>query len=173
MVLAAELPAETTHVYAHFLHTPASVARYASLLKNLPWSCSAHAKDIWTSPEWELREKLADLRWLVTCTEVNAKYLSSLADSGSKVELMYHGLDLSRFPENVQRQHFRDGRDAENPVQLISVGRAVRKKGYDDLLKAFALLPPDLNWKFIHIGGGPLLDELNSQAGRIGNCRPH
>ncbi len=65
-VLAAELPGDVTHLYAHFLHTPASVARYAAIMRGLPWSCSAHAKDIWTSPDWEIAEKLADAAWTVT-----------------------------------------------------------------------------------------------------------
>jgi hypothetical protein len=41
------------------------VARYAALLRGLPWSGSAHAKDIWTTPEWEKREKLASCDWLI------------------------------------------------------------------------------------------------------------
>ncbi len=45
-------------LHAHFLHTPASVAYYAHLMTGMPWSCSAHAKDIWTSPDWDKREKL-------------------------------------------------------------------------------------------------------------------
>ncbi|PPR68359.1 MAG: hypothetical protein CFH00_00645, partial [Alphaproteobacteria bacterium MarineAlpha1_Bin1] len=52
MVLAAELGADVSHLHAHFLHTPASVARYAAHLTGRSWSCSAHAKDIWTTPEW-------------------------------------------------------------------------------------------------------------------------
>ncbi len=58
-----ELPADTGWLHAHFLHTPASVARYAAMLRGLPWSVSAHAKDVWTIPDWEKREKLADCRW--------------------------------------------------------------------------------------------------------------
>jgi hypothetical protein len=54
-----KLPADVVRLHAHFLHTPASVTRYAAMMRGLPWSGSAHAKDIWTSPPWELREKLA------------------------------------------------------------------------------------------------------------------
>ena len=57
-VLAAELPGDTRALYAHFMHTPSSVARYAAIMRGVPWSFSAHAKDIWTSPDWEKREKL-------------------------------------------------------------------------------------------------------------------
>src|SRR5690606_21693834 len=66
-VLAAELAGDIARLHAHFLHTPASVARYAALMRGLGWSASAHAKDIWTTPEWEKREKLADAAWVTTC----------------------------------------------------------------------------------------------------------
>ena len=60
VVLAAELPADIGQLHAHFLHTPASVARYAAAICGLDWSVSAHAKDVWTFPDWEKREKLAE-----------------------------------------------------------------------------------------------------------------
>ncbi len=69
LVLAQEMSSAVALVYAHFLHTPASVARYAASMRGLPWAFSAHAKDIWTLPEWEKREKLRDCAWGVTCTE--------------------------------------------------------------------------------------------------------
>ena len=47
---------------------------------------------------------------------------------------------------------------------MVSVGRAVPKKGFDDLLRALAALPPDLGWRFSHIGGGPLLPDLKNQV---------
>src|SRR5215471_15815605 len=68
LVLAAELPPDVKQLHAHFLHTPASVARYAALIAGLDWTVSAHAKDIWTIPAWEKRTKLAEARWVVTCT---------------------------------------------------------------------------------------------------------
>lgn len=62
-VLAGELAGDVSHLYSHFLHTPSSVARYAAIMRGLPWSFSAHAKDIWTIPDWEKIEKLADAAW--------------------------------------------------------------------------------------------------------------
>jgi glycosyltransferase involved in cell wall biosynthesis len=162
MVLAHELPTETDHIYAHFLHTPASVARYAALMSGRSWSCSAHAKDIWTSPEWELAEKLCDLDWLVTCTSANVKYLQDLADQPDKIQLMYHGLDMDRFPEPDKAAI------ESSSIKILSVGRAVEKKGFDDILTALAMLPTELDWSFTHIGGGPLLDQLKTQAEKLG-----
>ena len=53
-------------------------------------------------------------------------------------------------------------------MEILSVGRAVAKKGYDDLLNALAALPGALHWRFTHIGGGPLLKELKAQAADLG-----
>ncbi len=162
LVLAHELPTEIAALHAHFLHTPASVARYAAILTGLPWTCSAHAKDIWTTPEWEKREKLAAMAWLVTCTDAGRAHLASLAPSTEKVALVYHGLDLSRFaPRPAPRAA------TKTPV-ILSVGRAVEKKGFDDLLTALAALPPARDWRFVHVGGGPLLPALKRQAAQAG-----
>lgn len=168
-VLARELPASVAHLHVHYLHTPASVVRYASLLTGLPWTFSAHAKDIWTTPDWEKREKLADARWGVTCTGEGARHLGGLAPAPHHVELVYHGLDLARFPAPPRTRTARDGLDAADPVRILSVGRAVAKKGYDDLLRALAALPGDLHWRFVHVGGGELLDRLKRDAVPLGD----
>lgn len=172
MVMAAELPDDITRIYAHFLHTPASVARYCAIIRGLPWSCSAHAKDIYTSEDWDMREKLRDMDWLVTCTKANVDYLRELAEDPTKVNLLYHGLDFSRFPEELPDRPMRDGSDATNPVTILSVGRLVGKKGYDDLLRALAKLPVGLHWKFVHIGGGNgnKYKQLASELGIADRC---
>jgi glycosyltransferase involved in cell wall biosynthesis len=167
-VLAAELPGEVVALHAHFLHTPASVARYAALMRGLPWSCSAHAKDIWTTPDWEKREKLEDCAWITTCTEVNARHLRDLALPGRVVDLNYHGIDTRRFSPPPERSGDRDGADDSRPVRILAVGRAVDKKGFDDLLAALARIAPQLHWRFTHIGGGPLLQDLRRLAARLG-----
>jgi len=168
LVLAAELPDDVTHIHAHFLHTPASVARYTALLTGLDWTASAHAKDIWTLPEWEKRSKLAEARWIVTCTEVARCYLVGLTSRPDAVWLCYHGVDLARFRPPPLRLGARDGSDPQQPVLILSVGRPVAKKGYDDLLEALALLPASLHWRFAHIGGGALRATLKRQAERLG-----
>ena len=151
-VLSTELPPETVAFYAHFMHTPASVARYAAIIGRREWAVSAHAKDIWTSPEWEKREKLQaatdGATFLATCTGFGAEHLRDLADTPDRVELIYHGLDLARFPPPPDR------RSDKATVRFLSVGRLVEKKGFDRLVDALALLPADLDWHWEHIGGG-------------------
>ncbi|MCH9019598.1 MAG: glycosyltransferase, partial [Proteobacteria bacterium] len=165
LVLARELGSAVVHLHAHFLHTPASVARYASLLTGLPWSVSAHAKDIWTSPDWDKAEKLASCAWAVTCSAVNRDHLAALAPAG-RVALAYHGLDLERFSPAPAERPPRDG--SGDPVVILSVGRAVEKKGFDDAIAALAALPAGLGWRYVHVGGGPLLGALKRQAAACG-----
>lgn len=167
LVLAAEFEGRLSALHAHFIHTPGSAARYAARLLGLPFSISAHAKDIWTIPDWEKAEKLVDSRFAVTCTAVGHAHLQGLAPPG-RVTLVYHGLDLARFAAAPAERPARDGSNPADPVRILSVGRAVAKKGYDDLLAALARLPKSLAWRFIHIGGGTLAKDLKARAETLG-----
>lgn len=160
-VLAAELPAGTRLLYVHFLHTPASTARYAAQMRGLRWGFSAHAKDIWTIPGWEKREKMAEALFGLTCTATGAAHLAELAPQPGRVALAYHGLDLSRFPPPPDRRR-------HGPLRILSVGRLVEKKGYHVLLGALARLPNGLDWHFEHIGGGALEGALAAEAEALG-----
>ncbi len=123
-------------------------------------------------PAWEKTEKLRDCRWLVTCTRTNVEHLASLAPG--PVDLVYHGIDFSRFPPPPGGRSRRDGGDADDPVRILSVGRAVEKKGYPGLIDALARLPQDLHWRLDHIGGGVLLGDLKRRtrlAGLDGRIR--
>lgn len=165
-VLAREASPDLRFVYAHFLHTPSSVALYASIMRGVAWGFSAHAKDIWKSPDWEKREKLDRANFGVTCTRLGAEHLRSLSSDPARLDLVYHGLDLTRFPAPPPRRPARDGSD--EAVVIISVGRLVEKKGYDLLLEALSRLPATLNWRFIHIGGGDLSQRLKTRAEQLG-----
>ena len=168
LVMASELPADTEWLYVHFIHTPGSVTRYTHLMTGKGWSCSAHAKDIWTSPDWELSEKLDDAAWTVTCTKAGHEHLQSLCSHPDTVHLVHHGIDLKRFPQPKHAPSPRDGSREAEPVRIVTVGRAVKKKGLDTLVNALALLPPDLHWQWTHIGGGVLSDQLKHQIEELG-----
>ena len=116
LVLAAELPGDIGRLHAHFLHTPASVARYAAMLRGLEWSVSAHAKDIWTTPDWEKREKLADAAWAVTCTGIGHAHLAAAgARPGSRRARLSRdrsaAVPTAGEPRGARRRCRRPGRD--------------------------------------------------------------
>lgn len=168
LVLACEAPKDAQWLHAHFIHTPASVTAYASMMTAIPWTCSAHAKDIWTSKDRELTRKLALARWVVTCTKTGFERLQRLSRDKKRVHLSYHGLDLDRFGTFAGVRRALDGSDPHDPVIIVSVGRAVEKKGYDILLKALALLRPKHSFRFVHIGDGDRLPELKALCSSLG-----
>src|SRR2546425_5994048 len=117
------------HLHAHFASSPALVALLTSRITGVPYTVTAHAKDIYVSHPDDLRAKLREARAVVTCTEYNRQHLLSRypRECGGKVFRIYHGLDLSLF------------RCAPSPTPepqeavILSVARLVEKKGLDDL----------------------------------------
>lgn len=120
------------HLHAHFISTPGDVAECAAALAGLPFSLSAHAKDIYTGRAPDLQRKLNAARFTVTCTEFNCGTLRALAPQ-ARVERMYHGVDAHTFhPAQRVQEH--------GPPLLLAVGRLVPKKGLDTLVHAVAAL---------------------------------
>lgn len=165
-VMARELDEDISHIHVHYMHTPASVVRYTSILRGGTFSFSAHAKDIWTTPDWEKREKIADSVFGVTCTRDGLAELQRTSADPSKISLVYHGLDLSRFPAPPVRPARRGDRP-DDPLRIVTVGRAVAKKGFDDLIAALAETG-DLHWRLVHIGTGELRSDLKALSQGLG-----
>jgi glycosyltransferase involved in cell wall biosynthesis len=110
----------------------------------------------------------AELPERVGCTRTGYEHLRQLGGPEAHVHLSYHGLDLARFGRFEGERAHRDGSDPVDPVRIVSVGRAVPKKGYDILLKALAKLPREINWRFEHIGDGEVIKALKAQADELG-----
>jgi glycosyltransferase involved in cell wall biosynthesis len=156
------------HLHAHFAHGPASVARYASLLIGVPYSFTAHAKDIYTSPPGLLATKIDLAKFVVTCTDYNSEYLRSLASPATRARIhrIYHGVDLSKFDAGS-----REVSDTTTASQLtvLSIGRLVEKKGLPYLIEAIADLRAQgypVHLKIV--GGGPVREALASQIQHAG-----
>ncbi len=153
------------HLHAHFASTPARVAMLAHRLADIPFTFTAHAKDIYLSDSQVLRGKIEEARAVVTCTEYNRSYLlnqyGSLADR--KVHCIYHGLDISQF-------QFRSRQIVGNakPV-ILSVARLVEKKGLEDLIAAADILRRRGRvFQVEIIGSGPQRETLKAQAKHLG-----
>ncbi len=161
-VLAQQMPASVRHIYAHFAHSPSSVARYAATLRGIGYSISAHAKDIWTAPDWDLRRKLAEASFIAVCNRAGFDRLASLGDR-TKLKLIHHGIARELLAERPRAQTL-DGANPRAPVRVVAVARAVEKKGLRRLLDALSRLPKDLAFRFDHYGGGEFLGELKSKV---------
>jgi len=155
-----------THLHAHFAHDPALVTMFAHLLTGIPYSFTAHAKDIYvkTPPEL-LRAEAQRAQAVITCTDYNRRYLSTQIGPAcnSKLHCIYHGLDLSQFefcwPRTLNSQ----------PPVILSVARLAEKKGLSDLiLAADVLRQRGRRFQVEIVGDGPLRPVLEAQVSRLG-----
>ncbi|MBT4335442.1 glycosyltransferase [bacterium] len=73
-----------------------------------------------------------------------------------RVEVLPVSIDVESYPFNKRSL------ENDEQINLISVGNFVEKKGFDDLLKALAIVKVKTNKKFkcYIIGDGPLKDEI-------------
>lgn len=153
------------HLHAHFANEPADVAEIVHLLSGIPYSMTAHAKDIYLSPPAVLARKMSRATFVVTCTEYNRHFLQALAHSGTSMHRIYHGLDPQRF-QPAQATHT----DAPQALSIIlSVGRLREKKGFPVLLHAcHALHKIGYTFQCQIVGYGPLQAELERQIAQLG-----
>ena len=160
LVLAAELPRDVVHLHAHFLHTPASVARYAA--NCCAASHGAARRTPRTSgrlPEWEKREKLAASR---VDGDVHARSMRSICAASpahaARVELVYHGIDTARFPPPPPRAAVRDGSDPRDSRRRSSPSAAPStRRASTTCCRRWRCFRRGMHWRLAHIGGGPLL----------------
>jgi glycosyltransferase involved in cell wall biosynthesis len=121
-----------SHLHAHFANVPTTVAELVHRLSGITYSFTAHAKDIYLTPDEELARKIKGATCVLTCTAYNHRYLKALSQEHTPIHLAYHGVDVGRF-QNVGSQADRDPADV--PL-ILSVGRFCEKKGLPYLLEA-------------------------------------
>jgi glycosyltransferase involved in cell wall biosynthesis len=163
---------EVAHFHAHFAHSPSSVALFASQLTGRGFSFTAHAKDIYTSRPSQLAAKMAQARFVVTCTEYNRAYLRRVAPQNSTpIHCLYHGIDLALFQGQPQPG------PARQPYHLLTVARLTAKKGIPTILQALKILKDQgLDFTYSLIGDGDDRDAILNAIFELGladRCRWH
>lgn len=125
-----------THLHAHFTTAPTLVAMFTHQLARVPYTFTAHARDIFadTSPEL-LQVEMDNARAVVTVSDYNERYLCKLKpDLNGKLRRINYGVDLSEFKFRGTR------RSGPQPPIILAVARLVEKKGLRDLLLSAELL---------------------------------
>ena len=160
------------HVHAAWAHTPATVVRMACRIAGIPWSMSAHAKDIHLTDPRPLARKVQAARFTVACSAAHRELLASLeipeADGvrRSKVTLVHHGVDTRYFAPALE--HPTCGAAPEVPL-ILSVGRLVPKKGFPVLLEAASRLAARrVDFRLEIVGGGPEHKRLDALVASLG-----
>jgi colanic acid/amylovoran biosynthesis glycosyltransferase len=164
IALAHEVRARgIARLHAHFASVATTVARLASLITGVPYTFTAHAKDIFhrdVDPE-DLRRKLRDAEAVVTVSDFNLEHLrGTYGPDAASVRRVYNGLDLDRHPYVAP---------VGRPPVIAAVGRLVEKKGFVDLVDACRLLAErGVDFRCVLVGGGPEEATLRARITRHG-----
>jgi glycosyltransferase involved in cell wall biosynthesis len=142
-------------VHGYFAHTPAEVASHAARSLGVPFGFSIHARDARKVTRTELGARAAAAACVIAC---NVDAAGEVERAGGKVELVPHGVDLSRFRPRARRPR--------GPLALLAVGRLVEKKGFHVLIEAAAQLRTTFRLRIV--GEGPERGRLVEAVRRHG-----
>jgi len=152
---------DITHAHAHFATSAAEVTGVASQLSGIPFSITAHAKDIFhesVNPS-TLGITLSRATVVVTVSNYNVTHLNSILTIPASIRRIYNGMDLEKFEYSVPMNR--------KPI-ILSVGRLVEKKGFSDLIDACKILrQKSLDFECQIIGSGELESSLRSQIATL------
>jgi glycosyltransferase involved in cell wall biosynthesis len=144
-----ERAGDVRHLHGHFCHGVATITWFASRMTGIPFSFTAHAKDIYQAelnPGTLLERKLNAARFVATCTCANADVLRVRHTRPDEIHTIYHGLDTDYFSPLTEAP-------SRALPMILSVGRFVEKKGFDQLIEACALLKQEgLRFECVIVG---------------------
>lgn len=126
-LIAAARARGITHLHAHFAKLATGVAREAAAALSVPYSFTAHARDIFEQSvdPAKLAERVRDAAQVVTVSRFNVDYLAER--HGRRASLVYNGVPLEGFPYHSP--------EVREPV-VLAVGRLIEKKGFAVLVEA-------------------------------------
>lgn len=164
-IAARAVEAGISHFHAHFASLPSTMAYYAHLISGIPYSFTAHAKDIFVYDmnEHLLARKLETAKFVVTVTNYNYNYLTENAPhvDPSVIKVIHNGIDLDKFIP------METGGREENLI--LGVGRLVPKKGFGTLLDACKLLKDKgVDYRCLIVGDGSELENLQNKKYELG-----
>jgi len=154
--------ARVEHLHAHFASGPTRQAKFSSMMSGIPYSFTAHAKDLF----WEghqhgrnnkLKKRVRMSSFVITISEYNRRFIlkQNFKVPNNRLVTIYNGLDLTKWP--LLRPDGQPTAKQENTLPLIlAVGRFVPKKGFYDLVKACSILMDhDIPFRCVIVGEGP------------------
>ncbi|MFN2489611.1 MAG: glycosyltransferase [Actinomycetota bacterium] len=156
--------ADVDHLHAHFAHDPTLVALLTHLLTGIPYSFTAHARDLYQVRPATLVRRAHRAVAVITCCRANSEYLEGALPPhlAAKVRLVHHGVDGRTFHPRPRAG------PAREPLLIMAVGRLVEKKGFADLVGACKVLADEgRSFDCVIYGNGPQTSYLSHLVARL------
>jgi glycosyltransferase involved in cell wall biosynthesis len=159
-----------THFHAHWATEAATVAVIFSWLTRIPFSFTAHAYDIYRSPQF-FDLKLREAAFAVTVSKYNRQYIAEHfgPDHIDKIHVIYPLIDLAQFPLRPKDPTGLGDPSGLARLIIITVGRLTEYKGLIHLVEACRILQErGLAFECQIVGQGedqPLLEEAVARYG--------
>ncbi len=155
------------HVHTHFAGLAARTAWWIRQFYGLSYSFTGHANDLFCPDEatgLKLPRLIQDAAAVIAVSDYTAAWLRETHPAAAgRIHRVYNGLDLDPITRATATAI------KTTPPLIFSVGRLIEKKGFDDLIRACALLRDQgLPFQCRITGDGPLQDALASQIQTAG-----
>src|SRR6266550_2619446 len=158
------------HVHVHFANRAAHTAVFLKEISGIPFSVTAHGQDFMKDLGSDdlLREICDAAEFVAAETDYSRDLLRQRCpNSAAKIHRVYNGIDLERFPAPRDET----ARPEVAPYYLpriVSVGRLVPFKGFDDLIDACAeLARRRIDFVCDIIGDGPRRETLQAKIEQL------
>ncbi len=152
------------HVHVHFANRAAHTALFLKEISGIPFSVTAHGQDFMKDLGSDdlLREICVAAEFVAAETDYSRDLLRQRCpNSAAKIHRVHNGIDLERFPAPRSCNGNRIPR-------IVSVGRLVPFKGFDDLIDACAeLARRRIDFVCDIIGDGPRRETLQAKIEQL------
>jgi len=147
------------HMHAHFAWVAGIAAGIVSDLLGISFTVHVHAFDLFEQDQRDLKKRLQKAFKIVTVSEYNASYIRNMLPA-AEVEIVRCGVDADWFRPGAEEHK-------GEAVNILSVGRLIKKKGHEYLVDACALLAErGLSFRCYIVGTGPLQRTLQARIDR-------
>jgi glycosyltransferase involved in cell wall biosynthesis len=134
---------------------------YGAWLLGVPFSFTGHATDLFRD-RVALRDKIRRAEFISCISTFHRDLFLRNGARPEQLHLVYCGIDTSQF-------HLPAASRDKETLRILSSGRLVEKKGFDDLIAACRILRDQgVDFECIIAGSGPLQAQLQSQVERDG-----
>ena len=158
------------HVHVHFANRAAHTAVFLKEISGIPFSVTAHGQDFMKDLGSDdlLREICDAAEFVAAETDYSRDLLRQRCpNSAAKIYRVYNGIDLERFPAPRDETARPEVAPYHLP-RIVSVGRLVPFKGFDDLIDACAeLTRRRIDFVCDIIGDGPLRETLQAKIEQL------